>query len=31
VRVLVVEGDQGDEDIALDKGQVHNDKPYDCP
>jgi hypothetical protein len=31
VRMLVVKGDQRDEDISLDKGQVHNDKRYDRP
>jgi hypothetical protein len=29
--VPVIQGDQGDEDIFLDEGQVHNDKPYNRP
>jgi hypothetical protein len=31
VGVLVVKSDECDEDIFLDQGQVHNDKPYNFP
>jgi hypothetical protein len=27
----VVERDEGDQDVFLDQGQVHNDKPYNFP